>query len=94
MTYGGSRRVGSGRSGCVAVSARSRAGSAQPETVLACDARRARVARSGEIGELVVTAAVEWFKAPACGVFAADLDGQVAPLAVAGSATTLVAGGA
>ena len=33
--------------------------------------------------------AFEWFKSPACGVFAADLEGQVAPLASRGLGTTL-----
>ena len=41
------------------------------------------------IGEQVVAMAVEWFKAPSCGVFAADLDGQVSPLASRGLGTAL-----
>jgi diguanylate cyclase (GGDEF)-like protein len=36
------------------------------------------------IGKLVVTRAEEWFKAPATGVFAPDLEGQIVPLASKG----------
>ena len=76
MTYGGSRRPD--------LAARLRRGQRvlksrleRPESVLAL-LRAAHDSLDPEsIGKLVVTHAEEWFKAPACGVFAADLDGQV-----------------
>ena len=45
--------------------------------------------RVTELEKQVVTLAVEWFKTPSCGVFAADLDGQVSPLASRGLGTAL-----
>ena len=41
------------------------------------------------IGKLVVNRADEWFKAPASGVFAADLDGQVVGLSSKGMGPAL-----
>jgi len=41
------------------------------------------------IGSLVVAAADGWFKAPACGVFVTDLDGQVVALASRGMGPAL-----
>ena len=41
------------------------------------------------IGGLVVEVADEWFKAPACGVYAADLDGQVVALSSHGLGSAL-----
>src|SRR5829696_722345 len=83
MTYGGSRRPD--------LAARLRRGQhvlksrlERPESVLAL-LRAAHESLDPEsIGKLVVNRAEEWFKASACGVFAADLDGQVAGLASKG----------
>src|SRR4030095_142525 len=88
MTYGGSRRPDLAarlrRSQRVLKSRLER-----PENVLAL-LRAAHESLDPEsIGKLVVTRAEEWFKAPACGVFAADLDGQVAGLATKGMGETL-----
>ena len=88
MTYGGSRRPD--------LAARLRRGQRvlksrleRPESVLAL-LRAAHDSLDPEsIGKLVVTRAEEWFKAPACGVFAADLDGQVAGLASKGFGESL-----
>jgi diguanylate cyclase (GGDEF)-like protein len=82
MTYGGSRRPD--------LAARLRRGQRtlksrleRPEHVLAL-LRAAHDSLDPEsIGKLVVNRAEEWFKAP-CGVFAADLDGQVIGLASKG----------
>ena len=92
MTYGGSRRPD--------LAARLRRGQRvlksrleRPESVLAL-LRAAHDSLDPEsIGGLVVTRADEWFKAPACGVFAADLDGQVVGLASKGIGRVAVAGG-
>jgi diguanylate cyclase (GGDEF)-like protein len=62
---------------------------ARPETVLAVMRAAHESLDAAVIGEQVVTLAVDWFKAPSCGVFAADLDGQVSPLASRGLGTTL-----
>lgn len=88
MTYGGSRRPD--------LAARLRRGQRvlksrleRPENVLAL-VRAAHDSLDPEsIGKLVVNRAEEWFKAPACGVFAADLDGQVVGLASKGVGETL-----
>jgi diguanylate cyclase (GGDEF)-like protein len=88
MTYGGSRRPD--------LAARLRRGQRtlksrleRPESVLAL-LRAAHDSLDPEsIGKLVVNRAEEWFKAPACGVFAADLDGQVIGLASKGVGETL-----
>jgi diguanylate cyclase (GGDEF)-like protein len=88
MTYGGSRRPD--------LAARLRRGQRvlksrleRPESVLAL-LRAAHDSLDPEsIGKLVVTRAEEWFKAPASGVFAADLDGQVAGLASKGMGESL-----
>jgi diguanylate cyclase (GGDEF)-like protein len=88
MTYGGSRRPD--------LAARLRRGQRvlksrleRSESVLAL-LRAAHDSLDPEsIGKLVVTRAEEWFKAPACGVFAADLDGQVAGLASKGLGESL-----
>jgi diguanylate cyclase (GGDEF)-like protein len=88
MTYGGSRRPD--------LAARLRRGQRvlksrleRPETVLALFRAAHESLDPESIGKLVVTRAEEWFKAPACGVFAADLDGQVAGLASRGMGETL-----
>src|SRR3954466_15989858 len=83
MTYGGSRRPD--------LAARLRRGQRtlksrleRPEYVLAF-LRAAHDSLDPEsIGKLVVNRAEEWFKAPSCGVFAADLDGRVASVASRG----------
>jgi diguanylate cyclase (GGDEF)-like protein len=83
MTYGGSRRPDLAtrlRRGQRALKGRLE----RPEAVLAF-LRAAHDSLDPEsIGKLVVNRAEEWFKAPACGVFAADLDGQVVSLASKG----------
>jgi len=83
MTYGGSRRPDLAarlrRSQRVLKSRLER-----PESVLAL-LRAAHDSLDPEsIGKLVVNRADEWFKAPACGVFAPDLDGQVITLSSKG----------
>ena len=83
MTYGGSRRPD--------LAARLRRGQRslqgrleRPEAVLAL-LRAAHDSLDPEsIGKLVVNRADEWFKAPSCGVFAPDLDGQVVGLSTRG----------
>jgi len=88
MTYGGSRRPG--------LAARLRRGQRtlkrrleRPVFVLAF-LRAAHDSLDPEsIGKLVVNRAEEWFKAPACGVFAADRDGHVASLASKGVGESL-----
>jgi diguanylate cyclase (GGDEF)-like protein len=88
MTYGGSRRPD--------LAARLRRGQRtlqgrleRPEHVLAL-IRAAHDSLDPEsIGKLVVNRAEEWFKAPACGVFAPDLDGQVIGLSSRGIRETL-----
>src|SRR3954470_13336116 len=88
MTYGGSRRTDLAtrlRRGQRALKSRLE----RPEAVLAF-LRAAHDSLDPEsIGKLVVNRAEEWFKAPACGVFAADLDGQVVSLASKGVGETL-----
>ncbi|MEP6782933.1 MAG: GGDEF domain-containing protein [Acidobacteriota bacterium] len=83
MTYGGSRRpdLASRLRRCQrALKSRLE----RPESVLAF-LRAAHESLDPEsIGKLVLNRAEEWFKAPACGVFAADLDGQVISLASKG----------
>ena len=88
MSYGGSRRPD--------LAARLRRGQRvlksrleRPENVLAL-LRAAHDSLDPEsIGKLVVDRADEWFKATACGVFAADLDGQVVALSSKGMGPAL-----
>lgn len=88
MTYGGSRRPDLAarlRRGQRALKSRLE----RPEAVLAF-LRAAHESLDPEsIGKLVVNRAEEWFKAPACGVFAANLDGQVISIASKGVGETL-----
>ena len=75
MTYGGSRRPDLAarlRRGQRALKSRLE----RTESVLALRAAHDSLDPES-IGRLVVARADEWFKAPACGVFAADLDGQI-----------------
>ena len=88
MTYGGSRRPD--------LAARLRRGQRvlksrleRPESVLALLRAAHESLEPESIGKLVVNRAEEWFKASACGVFAADLDGQVAGLASKGIGESL-----
>src|SRR5918999_1786028 len=83
MTYGGLRRPD--------LAARLRRGQRvlksrleRPENVLALLRASHDSLDPESIGKLVVTRAEEWFKAPACGIFAADLDGQVVGLSSKG----------
>jgi diguanylate cyclase (GGDEF)-like protein len=83
MTYGGSRRPD--------LAARLRRGQRtlksrleRPESVLALLRAAHDLLEPESIGKLVVVRAEEWFKAPACGVFAPDLDGQVIGLSSKG----------
>jgi diguanylate cyclase (GGDEF)-like protein len=88
MTYGGSRRMDlAQRLGRSQRPLRGRLG--RPETVLALMRAAHESLDAAVIGEQVVTVATEWFKASSCGVFAADLDGQVSPLASRGLGTAL-----
>jgi diguanylate cyclase (GGDEF)-like protein len=88
MTYGGSRRPD--------LAARLRRGQRtlrsrleRPEAVLAL-LRAAHDSLDPEsIGKLVVNRAEEWFKAPACGVFAPNLDGEVVGLSSKGLGESL-----
>ena len=88
MTYGGSRRPD--------LAARLRRGQRslksrleRPESVLSL-LRAAHDSLDPEsIGKLVVTRAEEWFKAPACGVFAPNFDGQVVGLSSKGMRESL-----
>lgn len=88
MTYGGSRRPDLAarlRRGQRALKSRLE----RTESVLAL-LRAAHDSLDPEsIGRLVVARADEWFKAPACGVFAADLDGQVVGLSSKGMGPAL-----
>jgi diguanylate cyclase (GGDEF)-like protein len=88
MTYGGSRRPD--------LAARLRRSQRtlksrlqRPETVLALLRAAHNTLEPETIGGLVVEFAEEWFKAPACGVFAADLDGQVVALSSRGMGPAL-----
>ena len=88
MSYGGSRRPD--------LAARLRRGQRvlksrleRPENVLALLRASHDSLDPESIGKLVVTRAEEWFKAPACGVFAADLDGQVVGLSSKGMGPAL-----
>ena len=88
MTYGGSRRPD--------LAARLRRGQRvlksrleRPENVLALLRASHDSLDPESIGKLVVNRAEEWFKAPACGVFAADLDGQVVGLSSKGMGPAL-----
>ena len=88
MTYGGSRRADLTQR--LARSQRllkSRLG--RPETVLALMRAAHESLDAAVIGEQVVLLATDWFKTPACGVYAADLEGQVASLAGRGLGGTL-----
>jgi diguanylate cyclase (GGDEF)-like protein len=88
MSYGGSRRPD--------LAARLRRGQRalkgrleRPEAVLAL-LRAAHDTLDPEvIGRLVVGRADDWFKAPACGVFAADADGQIVGLSSKGMGPAL-----
>ncbi len=88
MTYGGSRRPDLAarlRRGQRALKSRLE----RPEHVLAL-LRAAHDSLDPEsIGKLVVSHAEEWFKAPAYGVFAANLDGELIGLASKGLGETL-----
>lgn len=53
----------------------------KPETVLGMLRAAHETLDPEKIGELVVDRAVDWLKAGSCAVLAADLDGQVVPLA-------------
>ena len=78
MTYGGSRRVDLAQR--LVRSQRALKGRlGRPEGVLAVMRAAHESLDAAVIGEQVVALAVEWFKSPSCGVFAADLDGQVSP---------------
>ncbi len=88
MTYGGSRRLD--------LAARLRRGQRalkgrleRPETVLALLRAAHDTLDPETIGGLVVEYADDWFKAPACGVFAADVDGQVVELSSRGMGPAL-----
>ena len=88
MTYGGSRRPD--------LAARLRRGQRvlksrleRPENVLALLRASHDSLDPESIGKLVVNRAEEWFKAPACGIFAADLDGQVVGLSSKGMGPAL-----
>jgi hypothetical protein len=84
MTYGGSRRVDlAQRLGRSQRALKGRLG--RPEAVLAVMRAAHESLDAAVIGEQVVALAVEWFKSPACGVFAADLDGGSDGLAAASS---------
>ena len=83
MTYGGSRRPDLAvrlRRGQRVLKSRLE----RPESVLALLRAVHESLDPESIGKLVVNRAEEWFKASACGVFAADLDGQVGSLASKG----------
>ena len=88
MTYGGSRRPDLAarlRRGQRALKSRLE----RTESVLAL-LRAAHDSLDPEsIGRLVVAHADEWFMAPACGVFAPDLDGQVVGLSSKGMGPAL-----
>jgi diguanylate cyclase (GGDEF)-like protein len=88
MTYGGSRRPDLAvrlRRGQRALKSRLE----RTESVLAL-LRAAHDSLDPEsIGRLVVASAGEWFKAPACGVFAPDLDGQIVGLSSKGMGPAL-----
>ena len=89
MTYGGPRRPD--LAARLRRSQRALKGRLErPESVLAL-LRSAHDSLDPEsIGRLVVARADEWFKAPACGVFAADLDGQVVGLSTKGMGPALM----
>ena len=83
MTYGGSRRPDLAsrlRRGQRVLRARLE----RPENVLALLRASHDSLDPESIGKLVVNRADEWFRAQACGVFAADLDGQVVGLSSRG----------
>ena len=91
MTYGGSRRADlTERLARGQRLLKSRLG--RPETVLALMRAAHESLDASVIGEQVVLLATDWFKTPACGVYAADLEGQVAPLAARGLGGTLAPG--
>jgi diguanylate cyclase (GGDEF)-like protein len=88
MTYGGSRRPDLAarlRRGQRALKSRLE----RPEFVLALLRAAHDTLDPESIGKLVVNRADEWFKAPASGVFAADLDGQVVGLSSKGMGPAL-----
>lgn len=89
MTYGGSRRPD--LAARLRRSQRTLEGRlGRPETVLALLRAAHDLLDPEAIGDLVVGCADEWFKAPACGVFAPDLDGQVTALASRGIGQALL----
>ena len=88
MTYGGSRRPD------LAARLRRRQRVLQnrferPESVLALIRAAHESLDPESIGKLVVNRAEEWFKASACGVFAADVDGEVVSLSSKGMGESL-----
>ena len=83
MTYGGSRRPD--LAARLRRSQRALKGRLErPEAVLALSRAAHDTLEPETIGELVVGYAAQWFKAPQCGVFALDIDGQVVGLASRG----------
>ncbi|OFW40591.1 MAG: hypothetical protein A3J29_05930 [Acidobacteria bacterium RIFCSPLOWO2_12_FULL_67_14b] len=88
MTYGGSRRPD--LAARLRRSQRALKGRLErPETALALLRAVHDTLDPETIGGLVVELADEWFKASACGVFAADLDGQVVVLSSRGMGPAL-----
>ena len=80
MSYGGSRRVDlAARLGRSQRTLRTRLGRA--ETVLAVMRAAHESLDAAVIGDQVVALSQEWFRTPSCGVFAADVEGQVTALA-------------
>jgi diguanylate cyclase (GGDEF)-like protein len=83
MTYGGSRRLD--LAARLARNHRALKGRLErPEATLAMMRAAHELLDPGQIGELVLEEASQWFKAPSAGVFAPDLDGQIVPLASRG----------
>jgi diguanylate cyclase (GGDEF)-like protein len=88
MSYGGSRRADlATRLGRSQRTLKGRLG--RPETVLAVMRAAHESIDASVIGEQVVDLAIDWFKAPSSGVFAADIEGQVVPLASRGLGSVL-----
>jgi diguanylate cyclase (GGDEF)-like protein len=88
MTYGGSRRLDlAARLGRSHRALKGRL--ERPETFLAMMRAAHDLLDPGQIGELVLEEASQWFKAPSVGVFAPDLDGQIVPLASRGLSPAL-----
>jgi diguanylate cyclase (GGDEF)-like protein len=88
MTYGGSRRFDlAARLGRSQRTLKGRL--ERPDTLLAIMRSAHELLDPGQIGELVIEEASQWFKASSVGVFAPDLDGQVVPLASRSLSPTL-----